>query len=466
MPRFDMKEFGEAGVFLRKTELEILTGQKAFDGKKRAWIPDEKEAYIEIEIKELSGDKVIVETKDGKTLTVKDSDIQQMNPPKYDMIEDMAMLTHLNEASVLNNLRRRYAAWMIYTYSGLFCVTVNPYKWLPVYTAPVVAAYKGKRRSESPPHIYSIADNAYNDMLRNRENQSMLITGESGAGKTVNTKRVIQYFAIVAALGETTAKKGGTLEDQIIEANPAMEAFGNAKTLRNDNSSRFGKFIRIHFGPTGKLASADIDICKFVKRSSGKIQSDISAAWGAMSFADMLLVSSNPYDYHFCSQGVTTVENLDDGQELLATDHAMDILGFLPDEKYGCYKIVGAIMHFGNMKFKQKQREEQAEADGTESADKASYLMGVSSADLIKGLLHPRVKVGNEYVVKGQNVEQVNYAVGALAKATYDRMFKWLVGRINLMSKMQSALHPLSLAKVTPQIHSTNSDTKSLSFHI
>lgn len=432
MSRFDVNEFGEAGPFLRKTDLELLAAQTlAFDGKKRAWIPDEKEAYIEIEIKELSGDKVIVETKDGKTLTMKDSDIQQMNPPKYDMIEDMAMLTHLNEASVLNNLRRRYASWMIYTYSGLFCVTVNPYKWLPVYTAPVVVAYKGKRRSEAPPHIYSIADNAYNDMLRNRENQSMLITGESGAGKTVNTKRVIQYFAIVAALGETTAKKGqspatktgGTLEDQIIEANPAMEAFGNAKTLRNDNSSRFGKFIRIHFGPTGKLASADIDIyllekSRVIFQQPGERSYHIY--YQIMSqkkpeLLDMLLVSSNPYDYHFCSQGVTTVENMDDGQELLATDHAMDILGFLPDEKYGCYKIVGAIMHFGNMKFKQKQREEQAETDGTESADKASYLMGVSSADLIKGLLHPRVKVGNEYVVKGQNVEQVTYAVGALS---------------------------------------------------
>nr|CBN81020.1 Myosin-7B (Myosin heavy chain 7B, cardiac muscle beta isoform) [Dicentrarchus labrax] len=440
MSRYDTKEFGEAAPFLRKSELELLAAHTvAFDGKKRAWIPDEKEAYIEIEIKELRGDKVIVETKDGKTLTVKDDDIQQMNPPKYDMIEDMAMLTHLNEASVLYNLRRRYSAWMIYTYSGLFCVTVNPYKWLPVYTAPVVAAYKGKRRSEAPPHIYSIADNTYNDMLRNRENQSMLITGESGAGKTVNTKRVIQYFAIVAALGDTPAKKGGTLEDQIIEANPAMEAFGNAKTLRNDNSSRFGKFIRIHFGPTGKLASADIDIyllekSRVIFQQPGERSYHIY--YQIMSqkkpeLLDMLLVSSNPYDYHFCSQGVTTVENMDDGQELMATDHAMDILGFLPDEKYGCYKIVGAIMHFGNMKFKQKQREEQAEADGTESADKASYLMGVSSADLIKGLLHPRVKVGNEYVVKGQNVEQVTYAVGALAKATYDRMFKWLVGRIN-----------------------------------
>uniref|UniRef100_A0A4W4FDA0 Myosin, heavy chain 7B, cardiac muscle, beta a n=1 Tax=Electrophorus electricus TaxID=8005 RepID=A0A4W4FDA0_ELEEL len=436
----DMKDFGEAAPYLRKSDLELLAAQTvAFDGKRRAWIPDEKEAYIDVEIKEMSGDKFIVETKDGKSLSVKEGDIQQMNPPKFDMIEDMAMLTHLNEASVLHNLRKRYSRWMIYTYSGLFCVTVNPYKWLPVYTAPVVAAYKGKRRSEAPPHIYSIADNAYNDMLRNRENQSMLITGESGAGKTVNTKRVIQYFAIVAAMGDAAAKKGGTLEDQIIEANPAMEAFGNAKTLRNDNSSRFGKFIRIHFGPTGKLASADIDIyllekSRVIFQQPGERSYHIYyqiMSQKKSELLDMLLVSSNPYDYHFCSQGVTTVENLDDTQEFLATDHAMDILGFSQEEKYGCYKIVGAIMHFGNMKFKQKQREEQAEADGTESVDKASYLMGVSAADLIKGLLHPRVKVGNEYVVKGQNVEQVNYAVGALAKATYDRMFKWLVGRIN-----------------------------------
>ncbi|XP_050952317.1 myosin-7 isoform X1 [Labeo rohita] len=441
MSRFvELREFGDAATFLRKTNLEQLAAQShAFDGKKRVWIPDEKEAYIEVEIKDTDGDKVMVETKDGMMLTVKEEDIQQMNPPKFDMIEDMAMLTHLNEASVLFNLSRRYSFWMIYTYSGLFCVTVNPYKWLPVYSPEVVAAYKGKRRTDVPPHIYAIADNAYNDMLKNRENQSMLITGESGAGKTVNTKRVIQYFAIIAALGDAGGKKGGTLEDQIIEANPAMEAFGNAKTLRNDNSSRFGKFIRIHFGPTGKLASADIDIyllekSRVIFQQPGERSYHIYyqiLSQRKPELQDMLLVSSNPYDYHFCSQGVTTVDHLDDGDELLATDHAMDTLGFTPEEKYGCYKIVGAIMHFGNMKFKVRQREEQAEADGTESADKASYLMGISSADLIKGLLHPRVKVGNEYIVRGQTVEQVTYAVGALAKATYDRMFKWMVSRIN-----------------------------------
>ncbi|NXK97326.1 MYH7 protein, partial [Formicarius rufipectus] len=454
----DMSEFGEAAPYLRKSYTEQLKLQTIpFDGKKRAWIPDEKEAYIEVEIKESSGGKVTVETKNNETRVVKEDEVQPMNPPKFDMIEDMAMLTHLNEASVLYNLKRRYSHWMIYVsprplLGGSLCA------WLPVYTAPVVAAYKGKRRSEAPPHIYSIADNAYNDMLRSEPcpGDPHPGVGESGAGKTVNTKRVIQYFAIVAALGDTPGKKlipsgsvgadtsfgfvfQGTLEDQIIEANPAMEAFGNAKTIRNDNSSRFGKFIRIHFGPSGKLASADIDIY-LLEKSRVIFQQPKERSYHIYyqilsgkkpELQDMLLLSLNPYDYHFCSQGVTTVDNLDDGEELMATDHAMDILGFSNDEKYGSYKIVGAIMHFGNMKFKQKQREEQAEADGTESADKAAYLMGISSADLIKGLLHPRVKVGNEYVTKGQSVEQVLYAVGALAKATYDRMFKWLVTRIN-----------------------------------
>uniref|UniRef100_A0A8C2SDB2 Myosin heavy chain 7B n=1 Tax=Capra hircus TaxID=9925 RepID=A0A8C2SDB2_CAPHI len=424
------QETGSGGIFpgYSRVLIEGLLG-----GKKRVWVPDEQEAYVEAEVKsEATGGRVNVETKDQKVLTVREAELQPMNPPRFDLLEDMAMMTHLNEASVLHNLRQRYARWMIYTYSGLFCVTINPYKWLPVYTASVVAAYKGKRRSEAPPHIYAVADNAYNDMLHIGDSCLCRPRGESGAGKTVNTKRVIQYFAIVAALGDGPGKKG-TLEDQIIEANPAMEAFGNAKTLRNDNSSRFGKFIRIHFGPSGKLASADIDSCEFRKGWGRRWMGEAQILSGKKpELQDMLLLSMNPYDYHFCSQGgVITVDNMDDGEELMATDHAMDILGFSVEEKCACYKIVGALLHFGNMKFKQKQREEQAEADGTESADKAAYLMGVSSGDLLKGLLHPRVRVGNEYVTKGQSVEQVVFAVGALAKATYDRLFRWLVSRIN-----------------------------------
>uniref|UniRef100_A0A3B5LI22 Myosin motor domain-containing protein n=1 Tax=Xiphophorus couchianus TaxID=32473 RepID=A0A3B5LI22_9TELE len=276
-----------------------------------------------------------------------------------------------------------------------------------------------------------------------RENQSILITGESGAGKTVNTKRVIQYFASIAAVPtgkkDAASEKKGTLEDQIIQANPALEAFGNAKTIRNDNSSRFGKFIRIHFDNRGKLASADIETYLLEKSRVTyqlKAERDYHIFYQILSqvkpeLLEMLLITNNPYDYAFISQGETTVASINDSEELMATDDAFDVLGFTQEEKNSIYKMTGAIMHFGNMKFKQKQREEQAEADGTEDADKVAYLMGLNSADLIKGLCHPRVKVGNEWVTKGQNVAQVYYAVGALSKSVYEKMFLWMVVRIN-----------------------------------
>ncbi|MBN3304453.1 MYH7 protein, partial [Amia calva] len=441
----EMAEFGAAASYLRKSDKERLEAQtRPFDMKKECFVPDPVEEFVKASIISRDGDKVTAETYNGKTVTVKDSMVLQQNPPKFDKIEDMAMLTFLHEPAVLYNLKERYAAWMIYTYSGLFCVTVNPYKWLPVYNADVVAAYRGKKRTEAPPHIFSISDNAYQYMLTDRENQSILITGESGAGKTVNTKRVIQYFASIAAGGSkkdqaASNKVRGTLEDQIIQANPALEAFGNAKTMRNDNSSRFGKFIRIHFGQRGKLASADIETYLLEKSRvifQLKAERDYHIFYQILSnkkpeLLEMLLVTNNPYDYAFISQGETTVPSIDDADELMATDNAFDVLGFTQEEKNSIYKLTGAIMHYGNMKFKQKQREEQAEADGTEDADKAAYLMGLNSADLIKGLLHPRVKVGNEWVTKGQNVQQVNYAVGALAKAVYEKMFLWMVVRIN-----------------------------------
>ncbi|XP_054889449.1 myosin-7 isoform X2 [Poeciliopsis prolifica] len=438
-----MKEFGAAAPYLRKSDRERLEAQtRPFDMKKECFVPDPDEEYVKASIVSRDGDKVTAQTEKGKTVTVKECDVHPQNPPKFDKIEDMAMFTFLHEPAVLFNLKERYAAWMIYTYSGLFCVTVNPYKWLPVYNQEVVVAYRGKKRSEAPPHIFSISDNAYQYMLTDRENQSILITGESGAGKTVNTKRVIQYFASIAAGGgkkDTGSEKKGTLEDQIIQCNPALEAFGNAKTIRNDNSSRFGKFIRIHFAASGKLASADIETYLLEKSRVTfqlKAERDYHIFYQILSqkkpeLLEMLLITNNPYDYAFISQGETTVASINDAEELIATDEAFDVLGFTQEEKNGIYKLTGAIMHFGNMKFKNKQREEQAEADGTEDADKVAYLMGLNSADLIKGLCHPRVKVGNEWVTKGQNVQQVYYAVGALAKAVYEKMFLWMVVRIN-----------------------------------
>merc|ERR1711988_1920398 len=191
--------------------------------------------------------------------TFKSEQVGQVNPPKFEKCEDMANLTFLNDASVYWNLKTRYQAKLIYTYSGLFCVVVNPYKRYPIYTETVVKIYLGKRRNEVPPHLWAITETAYRNMLTNGKNQSMLITGESGAGKTENTKKVIAYLALVATSGGSKKDKKVSLEDQIVATNPIMESWGNAKTSRNDNSSRFGKFIRIHFTQAGKLCGCDIE---------------------------------------------------------------------------------------------------------------------------------------------------------------------------------------------------------------
>ncbi|XP_022608440.1 myosin heavy chain, fast skeletal muscle-like [Seriola dumerili] len=173
----EMEQYGPAAIYLRKTERERIEAQTTpFDAKTAYFVADADEMYLKGKLVKKEGGKATVETDTGKTVTVKEDDIHQRNPPKFDKIEDMAMMTHLNEPCVLYNLKDRYASWMIYTYSGLFCVVVNPYKWLPVYDAVVVGAYRGKKRIEAPPHIFSISDNAYQSMLTDRENQSILIT--------------------------------------------------------------------------------------------------------------------------------------------------------------------------------------------------------------------------------------------------------------------------------------------------
>ncbi|CAF0824471.1 unnamed protein product [Rotaria sordida] len=424
-------------------EEKIKLQAQPFDGKKAVWVPDPKESYVAGEIVSTKGDDVVVKTPKGENVTLKKDNVQQMNPPKYSCTDDMADLTYLNDGSVLANLRDRYARWLIYTYSGLFCVVINPYKRLPIYTMKVVLMYRGRKRTEVAPHLYAIADNAYSNMLRDRENQSMLITGESGAGKTENTKKVIQYFALVAAAGvkkEETGKKTMTLEDQIISANPALEAYGNAKTTRNNNSSRFGKFIRIHFGPTGKIAGADIEVyllekSRVIFQQSAERNYHIFYQMCSNAFPEihkLCLIQTDPSKYAFVAQGMLTIDGVDDAEEMRITDEAFDTLGFTLDEKQSMYKCTAAIMHFGNSQWKQRPREEQAEAESTEDCEKVAHLLDVDAADLIKGLLKPRIKVGNEFVNKGQSKDQVVNSIGALSKSIYHRMFCWLVERVNV----------------------------------
>merc|ERR1712156_1104790 len=371
--------------------------------------------------------------------TFKSSELGQVNPPKFEKCEDMANLTFLNDASVYWNLKTRYQAKLIYTYSGLFCIVVNPYKRYPIYTGTVVKMYLGKRRNEVPPHLWAITETAYRNMLTNAKDQSMLITGESGAGKTENTKKVIAYLAQVAASGKKSAAKKVSLEDQIVATNPILESYGNAKTSRNDNSSRFGKFIRIHFNASGKLCGCDIE-SYLLEKSRITQQQEVERSYhifyqllqpAVPTMKAKCLLTDDIYDYSYVSQGKVTVASIDDNEELEYTDAAFDCIGFSHEEKWDCYKITAAVMACGQVEFKQKGRDDQAELDEMDYPNKIAELFGTNPLELFKAFCKPKIKVGTEWVTKGQTCAQATNGVGGIARACFDRLFKWLIIKCN-----------------------------------
>merc|ERR1712088_824397 len=370
----------------------------------------------------------------------KSEEIGQINPPKFEKCEDMVNLTYLNDASVFHNLEVRYKAKLIYTYSGLFCIVVNPYKRYPIYTPRVVTMYLGKRKNEVPPHLWAITETAYRNMLTNSKDQSMLITGESGAGKTENTKKVISYLAAVAAPKKKPGQeKKVALEDQIVATNPILESYGNAKTSRNDNSSRFGKFIRIHFTSSGKLCGCDIESYLLEK---SRITQQQSVERSYHIFYQLLqpfvptmkaecIVSDDIYDYIYVSQGKVTVASIDDNEELEMTDAAFDIIGFSHQEKWDCYKITAGVMSSGQIEFVQKGRDDQAEPGDLNFPTKVAACFGVDTNQFLKAFCKPKIKVGAEWVTKGQTCDQATSGIGGIARASFDRLFKWLIIKCN-----------------------------------
>jgi len=419
-------------------EMKREDAMKPYDSKKSYWCPDGKGNFLECMLESNDGTKAVVMCGHEKKV-FKSSEVGQVNPPKFEKCEDMANLTFLNDASVFYNLKVRFQAKLIYTYSGLFCIVVNPYKRYPIYTGTVVKMYLGKRRNEVPPHLWAITETAYRNMLTNSKDQSMLITGESGAGKTENTKKVISYLAAVAAPKKASASKKVSLEDQIVATNPILESYGNAKTSRNDNSSRFGKFIRIHFTQSGKLCGCDIE-SYLLEKSRITQQQEVERSYHIFyqllqpfvpNMKADLLLSDDIYDYSYVSQGKVTVASIDDNEELEMTDSAFDIIGFSHEEKWDCYKITAAVMSCGEIKFVQKGRDDQAEPGEMAYPTKVATLFGCDVNELLKGFCKPKIKVGTEWVTKGQTCDQATNGVGGIARACFDRIFKWLIIKCN-----------------------------------
>uniref|UniRef100_A0A8C4I4Q4 Myosin, heavy chain 10, non-muscle n=1 Tax=Dicentrarchus labrax TaxID=13489 RepID=A0A8C4I4Q4_DICLA len=412
------QEDPERYLFVDRAVVYNPAAQADWTAKRLVWIPSERHGFEAASVREERGDEVVVElAENGKKAVVNKDDIQKMNPPKFSKVEDMAELTCLNEASVLHNLKDRYYSGLIYTYSGLFCVVINPYKNLPIYSDNIIEMYRGKKRHEMPPHIYAISESAYRCMLQDREDQSILCTGESGAGKTENTKKVIQYLAHVASShkGRKDHNIPGELERQLLQANPILESFGNAKTVKNDNSSRFGKFIRINFDVTGYIVGANIETYLLEKSRAIRQAKDertfhvfyqLLAGAGEHLKSDLLLEGFN--NYRFLSNGNIPIPGQQDKDNFQETMEAMHIMSFAHEEILAMLKVVSSVLQFGNIIFKKERNTDQASMpDNT-----VLYLF------LLSLLLF------SLYL-------QADFAVEALGKATYERLFRWLVHRIN-----------------------------------
>ncbi|KAF2857236.1 hypothetical protein K470DRAFT_301469 [Piedraia hortae CBS 480.64] len=419
-----------------------IEGENDLSGKKYVWLRDPQLAFVRgYVVEELPNEVLRVQCDDGSQREVSVDDVEKVNPAKFDKANDMAGLTHLNEPSVLHNLNQRYQSDLIYTYSGLFLVAVNPYMQIPIYGRDYINMYIGRGLEETKPHIFAMADKAFTSLTTEGGNQSILVTGESGAGKTENTKKVIQYLAEVAK--QTPSKQHSNLSEQILRANPILEAFGNAQTVRNNNSSRFGKFIRIQFTRSGQIAGAFIDWYLLEKsrvvhanprERSYHIFYQLLRGADQTTRRELLLNNMNVGDFEYTKYGNDHIAGISDADEWAQLLDAFNIMGFTKADQTAILQTMAAVLHLSNVQVvKESLRADQAAlAPQAEIAvQDACRLLGIDADAFTKALLHPRVKAGHELVEKVQTPEQVRFSLEALAKGIYERGFGDLVNRIN-----------------------------------
>ncbi|KAI5159262.1 myosin heavy chain 9/10/11/14 [Nematocida ausubeli] len=366
-----------------------------------------------------------------KRFTAEWKSLQKANPSKFDLVDNMAHLSYLNEPSILHNLKQRYFAEMQYTYSGLFLVAVNPYKNLPIYTKEFVQKYSlVYKREDEPPHIYAVAGEAYHLMRNTSTPQTILITGESGAGKTENTKHAIAFLTKVS--GELS-QGACILEERLLYTNPLLEAFGNAQTEKNDNSSRFGKFIRIEFGANGEIVGAFVErylleSSRVTSQASGEQNYHVFYALtrhADQSTLDALKLHRNKaYKILGAAQGGIDTP-------LSEVYKSMDILGFTQENQEKIFKILAAIIHLGEVEFVQESACVDIHAECAEDFAAAASLLGVDALRLKETLLRPKIRAGSEVVVHGRTPQEASFTVSSLCKVLYERLFSWIVHLVN-----------------------------------
>ncbi|KAL9964836.1 hypothetical protein ACROYT_G028531 [Oculina patagonica] len=357
-----------------------------------------------------------------------------MHPTSVKGVDDMIQLGDLNEAGILHNLFIRYYNHQIYTYTGSILVAVNPYQLYPIYDADHVKKYKNRKLGDLPPHIFAVADNAYSHMKREAHDQCVIISGESGAGKTESTKLILQFLAAVSG-------QHSWIEQQILEANPVLEAFGNAKTVRNDNSSRFGKYIDVHFNKHGSIEGAKIDQYLLEKSRLVNQMPDernyhifyrMLAGMSANEREALYLTDAS--DYYYLTQGnCISCEGMDDSEEFAIIRGSMKVLMFSQDDSWNIFKMLAALLHIGNLEFEATIRSTVDACDITDHdlGKLIAGLLEVSYDNLIEAFTSRSTFARGEMIFSPVSAVKAVDIRDAFVKGIYGRIFVWIVNKIN-----------------------------------
>ncbi|KAG9135235.1 hypothetical protein Leryth_013509 [Lithospermum erythrorhizon] len=403
------------------------------------WIEEKGSGWVPAKVNDVTGKLVQVLTNSGKKLSVAPEKLYPRDEEAdHGGVDDMTKLTYLNEPGVLDNLQRRYALNEIYTYTGSILIAVNPFTKLPhLYNLHMMDQYKGAPFGELSPHVFAVADASFRAMMSEGQSQSILVSGESGAGKTETTKLIMQYLTYV---GGRAAGDDRTVEQQVLESNPLLEAFGNARTVRNDNSSRFGKFVEIQFDNTGRISGAAIRTY-LLERSRVVQITDPERNYHCFYqlCASGLDVEEyklgHPSNFHYLNQSkIYELEGVSNAEEYIKTRRAMEIVGISSDEQQAIFRTLAAILHLGNIEFSPgKEHDSSALKD-----EKSSFHLQMAAnlfmcdVDLLLATLSTRsIQTREGVIIKALDCNAAAAGRDTLAKTVYARLFDWLVEKIN-----------------------------------